>query len=317
MDKLIENGRKIDKALDSKAKRYVKFVTPLAALTNAKIEGDQALVQSLMSESLTTQAEIRQLTKRNRSEMKEPQAVKQIISQIAESNLGSSGTDFNRQVKLIAAMPKNEFDLLADYVYKHSNLTRDEIVNQIDGWTYEQKAAALKTIARSESAALLGRINYRFDVLDSIVDLEGLSKRLLTTEVQVQPPTPRYGYRVPSVVEEAGIEELFIESFDISLELYSDIQSAGLAEIASYAVLMGHRQRWQLSATAEQVFRSAAELDVIKSLKEQIAEVHPLISSKIEEIVNQAQIDGKKESPEKQSITKPARNKNRRTKSQK
>lgn len=315
MNELVISSGRIEKALPAESKLYAKYVAPLAVLADTTIEGSRESVQSLISGSTTPRSEKLQLTKDSRRELIEPLAVKQIIAQITDYHLGSSEDGFSLQVKLISASPKNEFDLLADYVYRRSNLSREEIVEQVDGWTYEQKAAALKAIVKSDFDSLFSRISYRFDVLDNILDLKKLADHLAPAEIQIQPPTPRYGYQVPSIVEVSGIEDLFIDCFDRSLTLYSDIQSAGLAEIAGYAVLAGHRQRWQFNVSAQKTFYSKSKLEAVKQLKEQVAEAHPIIWAALKDSSQDARNSRKIGQSKEKNTSRANRKRRRRTKS--
>ncbi len=315
MDKLTTNCRKLSKLLPNNAKRHAANVIPLAALVEAKVSGNGEAISRILSGSSTAPfGELRQITKQTRAELKEPQALKQIIRRIADTNLGVNSADFDRGVKLIAVSPKNEFDLLADCLYQYSNMARSEIAAQIDSWSYEQKATALKAVCGSNPRSVLNKVNYRFDVLDSLVNLKGLVEDLTPEEIQIQPPTPRYGYQVPDAVEAASLDELFIQCFDLSLELYSDLQAAGLDELAGYAVLSGHRQRWQFSTNGEPIFRYGAGSEAVRHLKEQIAEVHPLISSSIKEASTEVRSIAKKAPLAKRPTRRPAKKRRSRSK---
>ncbi|HLG90611.1 MAG TPA: hypothetical protein VI336_00380 [Candidatus Saccharimonadales bacterium] len=318
MDTLIANYRKISKTLPGSTRKYAAYAVPLAALVDANVSGNvEAISQVLSGSSAAPFGELRQITRRTRAELREPQALKQIIKRIADTNLGANSADFDHGVKLIAASPKNELDLLADCLYQYSNMTRGEIAAQIDTWSYEQKATALKAVSSSNPGSVLNKVNYRFDVLDSLINLENLVRNLKPSEIQAQPPTPRYGYQVPEAVEAAGIDELFIECFDLSLELYSDLQAAGLDESAGYAVLTGHRQRWQFAATGEPILRHRTDSAAVKLLREQIAHTHPLISSSITEIGFEKPKNDKKIQSSSRKSTSRTSSKKRRTKSKK
>src|SRR3990167_538205 len=282
MDKLAENSRQIRQALPKSESSYSEYVVPLSALVSAKIDAELDTATLNLSESSAAPIEeLRQITKKPRAELKEPQALSLIIKQITAANLSANSANLDDRVKLITASPRNELDLLADSLYQYSNLSREEIAAQVDSWSYEQKAQALKKLCKSRPQAILGKVSYRFDVLGSLVDLEMLSKKLKPLGIQIQPPTPRYGYEVPSAIEKAGIDELFIESFDLSLGLYSDMQAAGLDELAPYAVLLGHRQRWQLITNGEVLLAQTLSSALAKLLSQKVSEVHPLISLSI------------------------------------
>ena len=100
--------------------------------------------------------------------------------------------------------------------------------------------------------------------------------------------SPRYGYDMPSLVEEAGLEELFQKCFDLSLELYSTLQAAGYQLEAQYATLLGHKMRWKVTYNAREAFhfhelRTSPQghpgyRKLVLEMHEKLAEVHPLIA---------------------------------------
>jgi thymidylate synthase ThyX len=97
--------------------------------------------------------------------------------------------------------------------------------------------------------------------------------------------TPRFGYEVPKLVEEAGLTDKFEECFDTSLKLYSSLQSAGFSNEAQYATLLGHKMRWKITINSREAFhmlelRSAPQghpgyRKIARKMHEKIAEVHP------------------------------------------
>jgi hypothetical protein len=101
-------------------------------------------------------------------------------------------------------------------------------------------------------------------------------------QVQVQTPSPRFGYDVPQILDEAGIDELYLECFDESLKLFSILQQADRDDLTVYATLLGHKLRWQFSADAKNLallfeHKSSENYNQLtESLKETAAEVHPL-----------------------------------------
>ena len=286
MDKLATFGKRVNKSLDVPNQKYASHIAPLATLVDAKISGNPLTLKQLLSKaSATSLTELLQVTKQTGAQLKEPQALKQIIRQMAASRLGANSAAPGQGVKLLSATPRNELDLLADCLYPYSNLSRDEIAAEVDGWTYQQKANALKVFCESETRAVLKKIQYRFEITEDTLTLASLAQSLLGADAQFQAPSPRYGYRVPAAIEEAALDEGFIECFDLSLELYSDIQAAGLDYLAAYTVLAGHLQRWQFTLDGEGFFGWLANEPgskvIFEPLIEQIAEVHPLITESV------------------------------------
>ena len=100
--------------------------------------------------------------------------------------------------------------------------------------------------------------------------------------------TPRYGYEIPQLIEEAGLSDQFESCFDISLKLYSILQQTGHALDAQYATLLGHRMRWKITYNAREAFhlhelRTSPQghpgyRKLIMQMHEKLAEVHPLLA---------------------------------------
>ena len=100
----------------------------------------------------------------------------------------------------------------------------------------------------------------------------------------MQDLTPRNGYDIPEKIENAGLADLYQQSFDLSLELYSLLQAAGFNSQAQYAVLLGHRVRCKLTLGYEQVAKLHSSKNegfkmLAKDIKQQVSGVHSLMWS--------------------------------------
>ena len=72
--------------------------------------------------------------------------------------------------------------------------------------------------------------------------------------------------------------------FDLSLELYSQLQAAGYALEAQYATLLGHKMRWKVTYNAREAFhfhelRTSPQghpgyRKLVQQMHEKLAEVH-------------------------------------------
>ena len=208
-----------------------------------------------------------------------PQLISQALSKIGDSSLYNSVADSDKPVRLADARPRNELDLLADCLFPYTSLPGNEIISEIDGWTYDQKAKTFRAAMMDFNPAL-SEATYKFDALADRADLQALILNGSIQNLQVQPITPRYGYEVPDILEKAGAEDQFLDCFDLSLELFSNFQDSSTPKLAPYGALQGHKLRWQFSIDAaaiakmpDSVFRQA--------MLAKIAEVHPLICESI------------------------------------
>ena len=258
-----------------------QMTVPLAALVDAKISSHGPTIDQLLSKvPATALSEFKQIASQTRAVLEAPKPLREIIAQLSNSHLGTYGRD-DYSVKLISFQPRNELDLLIDCLYPQSNMAPDSIAAELDQWTYEQKAEALKAVIASKPDSVLEKTHYRFDIIEDLSIINQYIAQFHPDEIKLQMPTPRYGYRVPEEIEEAGLDGDFIKCFDLSLELYSEIQSAGHDELASYAVLVGHKQRWQMHINGWQALDQNSKVPsrasfLDKQVTAKIAEVHPL-----------------------------------------
>lgn len=276
--------------------RLLLPATPLAALCSFKVELSQKSVRRLSaallaSDSLELQWAAKQLYLAARQYWPDnfkapletetaPESLNNIIAKLADERLQFNSAD-TQAVKLLSAAPKLEFDLLADSIYPYSTLSLEEIIEEVSDWSYQQKYDSLKQTA-AEPGLLLDKINYKFDLITDHMLLEEVSS-LIGCNPQTQNASPRNGYDVDPALEDAGIDDLFIECFDESLKLFSTLQAADRDDLTVYSSLLGHKLRWQLSATAQEMKLlidhkgDQPYSSLIKAMREQIAEAHPLM----------------------------------------
>jgi len=210
-----------------------------------------------------------------------PEPLNNIIAKLAEGHLNTNSRD-SAQVRLLEALPRQEFDLLAETIYPYSNLSLDEITDEVSDWSYAQKYESLKQAA-ADPAILLEKIRYKFDLISDQIVLSEVINAAVVENVQTQTPSPRYGYEVPAFIEEAGVDELYIECFDESLKLFSLLQQANKDDLTIYTTLLGHKQRWQLKVNAQNmkaIFEhnpggNYAQLS--GAMLEAVSEAHPLV----------------------------------------
>jgi dTMP kinase len=211
-----------------------------------------------------------------------PVPINNIIAKLSEDRLMFNSGD-NNPVKLLEASPRQEFDLLAESIYPYSNLSLDEISEEVSSWSYQQKYETLKQAVVSDS--LLEKVKYKFDIISDQLVLNDFNELAYLSNLQVQNPSPRYGYDVPNLLEMAGIdEELFMDCFDESLKLYSLLQQADREDLLIYGALLGHRLRWQFTIDAKNLRLvldalpgAEATIALAEPIKERLSEIHPLI----------------------------------------
>jgi dTMP kinase len=225
------------------------------------------------------------------------------MKELAKKHLtGMHATTDDEAVKLVDYWPKNELVNVADMLYEHSNLPLEQLQSEVNSWPYSQKAEVFSAYMgerlnrRHRPGRALEKIHYSWDILCDYGIFRDLQRHRMVDDMNWQLLTPRYGYEVPKLVEDAGLTEKFEACFDISLQLHSLLQQAGYALESQYATLLGHKMRWKVTFNAREAFhlielRTAPQghpgyRKIGMQLYEKIAEVHPLTAEAMK-FVNQ------------------------------
>jgi len=217
--------------------------------------------------------------------------VKKLAGEYLPENYTGLGND---PVTLVDYWPKNELLLVPDMLYEHSNLSLDQLQTEIGNWPYSQKADVLKAYMgerlnrRHRPGRALEKAHYSWDIVCDYGIFRDLQRHRMVDDMNWQLLTPRYGYEVPKLVEDAGLTDQFEACFDISLQLYSVMQKAGYTYEAQYATLLGHRMRWKVTYNAREAFhlhelRTSPQghpgyRKLVNEMHTKLAEVHPLIA---------------------------------------
>ncbi len=226
------------------------------------------------------------------------------IQKLAKEYLPDSHSPETTPVKLSSYWPKSELELVPDMLYEHSTLPLGEIQSTTQTWPYTQKETVFHAYMgerlnrRHRPGRALEKAHYSFDLVCDYGIFRDLQRHRMVDDLEWQFLTPRYGYEVPKLVEEAGLADMFEQCFDISLELYSSLQAAGYQLEAQYATLLGHRMRWKVTMNAREAFhfielRTSPQghpgyRKLAQQMYEKIAEVHPLTAAAMK-FVNQGE----------------------------
>ncbi len=224
------------------------------------------------------------------------------LRNIANSQLSEAHSADFEPVRLLSAWPRNELDIVPDILYEHSHSSISELKKQAEKWSYAQKkivfdaAIGERLNRRHKPGRAFEKIHYSWDILCDYGIFRDLQRHRMVDDMNWQQLTPRYGYEIPTLVEDAGLSELFEKCFDLSLELYSLLQDAGYENEAQYATLLGHKMRWKMTFNAREAFhfielRTSPQghpgyRKIGQQIYEKICEVHPLIGEAMK-FVNQ------------------------------
>lgn len=217
-------------------------------------------------------------------------SVKELAKKYLPQNYGQQ----DQPVMLTNVYPNNEFDLIPNMVYEHSNLSLKEIKQEVEKWSYDKKEAVFMAYIgerlnrRHKPGRALENVYYSWDIVCDYGIFRDLQRHRMVDDLAWQPLTPRYGYEIPSLIEQADLVEQFEQCFDISMELYSQLQSAGYELEAQYATLLGHKMRWKVSYNVREAFhlhelRTSPQghpgyRKLVGQMHELLAQHHPLLA---------------------------------------
>lgn len=196
-------------------------------------------------------------------------------------------------VTLTEYWPHNELDLVADMLYENATLSAKEIKTEVDKWSYQQKVSVISTYMgerlnrRHRPGRALEKAHYSWDLICDYGIFRDLQRHRMVDDLEWQQLTPRYGYEIPELVEQAGCSDIFEECFAISLALYSFLQENKYDLEAQYATLLGHRMRWKVTLNAREAFhfielRTSPQghpgyRKLTQQMYEKLCEVHPIL----------------------------------------
>jgi dTMP kinase len=226
-------------------------------------------------------------------------SVKKLAKDYLPDNHAVSGGE---AVTLVDFWPKNELLLVPDMLYEHSNLSLEQLQSEVNAWPYEQKTKVFKAYMgerlnrRHRPGRALEKAHYSWDLVCDYGIFRDLQRHRMVDDMNWQLLTPRYGYDVPKLIEEASLTDQFEACFDISLKLYSLLQKEGYALEAQYATLLGHKMRWKVTYNAREAFhlhelRTTPQghpgyRKLVLQMHEKLAEVHPQLAEAMQ-FVNQ------------------------------
>ncbi len=226
------------------------------------------------------------------------------VRKIADELLPQSHSTDSEAVTLSSYWPRNELDIVPDLLYESTSLSLKEITKAVKKWDYDKKAKVLETYIgerlnrRHKPGRALEKIHYNWDLVCDYGIFRDLQRHRIVDDLEWQDLSPRFGFEIPQLVEDAGLTEQFEKCFDISAELYSTLQANGYTLEAQYATLLGHRMRWKVTYNAREAFhfhelRTAPQghpgyRKLVQQMHEKVAEVHPMLAEAMK-FVNQGE----------------------------
>lgn len=226
------------------------------------------------------------------------------VKELADKYLPAGYSSDYQPVTLTDVWPRNEIDLLPDMLYEHSDLSLNQIRSAVDKMTYHQKLDIFEAYMgerlnrRHKPGRALEKAHYSFDLVCDYGIFRDLQRHRMVDDLNWQQLTPRYGYEIPKLVQDAGLSIDFEACFDLSLKLYSNLQHAGYALEAQYATLLGHRMRWKVTYNAREAFhlhelRTSPQghpgyRKLVQQMHEKVSAIHPMLAEAMK-FVNQGE----------------------------
>lgn len=173
----------------------------------------------------------------------------------------SAASQASGEVRLVDYWPQHEFDLVPEMLFEASGLSVREIQRQVDGWSEDLKRAAFE-IYMGERLNRRHRPGRAIEKAHFEWELDGrdygtfrdLQRHRMVDAFEWQRLHPHFGYDVPELVVEAGLEPNFRRCFEVSESLFEELERAGCGDEAQYAVLLGHNMRYRFIANLRELF---------------------------------------------------------------
>lgn len=207
----------------------------------------------------------------------------QDLAKISEEMLPAGYANSSNNVKLAHTSPRNELEIVPHLLYAHADLSISDLKTITGDWSYDKKVSAIETYLKTKPNHVLNKITYSWDMFtDFATYLDFADTDKPNTKLQIL--TPRYGYDVPEIIEEAGLTDDYEDCFALSLKLHSLLHGSSRLSQAQYATLLGHKVRWQLNLTGDEVavlFKSSTAKkhgEIIALMRESIADTHPTVA---------------------------------------
>ncbi|MCA9325666.1 FAD-dependent thymidylate synthase [Candidatus Saccharibacteria bacterium] len=226
------------------------------------------------------------------------------VRELADEYLPAGYSEAGEPVTLTDVWPRNELDIVADMLYEHVDQPLRKIRDEVAGWHYEKRLSVFDAYMgerlnrRHKPGRALEKAHYSWDLVCDYGIFRDLQRHRMVDDLNWQQLTPRYGYEIPKLVEDAGLTDQFEACFDLSLKLYSVLQRAGHEVDAQYATLMGHRMRWKVTYNAREAFhlhelRTSPQghpgyRKLVLQMHEKLSQVHPLLGEAMK-FVNQGE----------------------------
>ncbi|MGD0284400.1 MAG: hypothetical protein ABSB12_02315 [Candidatus Saccharimonadales bacterium] len=212
-------------------------------------------------------------------------------TQLINKYLPKIKTDTDDTLTLIQYSPRNEINLIDELFYPHTDNSAIALKTALGSLTYENKLELFNITIKNAitkakpSKSILEKIFYEFDIVSDYEIICKLFENQIVRQIDWQDLTPRHGFAVPEIVDQAGVIDDYEQAFNTMLDLYCSLQVDNL-ETAQYATMLGHKQRVKLVFNGDDILKMTRLLkeketfpgthELMQQICNKIAEVHPL-----------------------------------------
>ncbi len=186
---------------------------------------------------------------------------KSAMSELAASLLPTEPEWDGRAVRLTDYWPKNELELAAPMLFDLCGLPLSSIrgvLNERDDHALvEAKILATymgeRLNRRHRPGRALEGAHFSWELVGDYGTFRDLQRHRMVDDLRWQPLHPAFGYEVPELITQAGCENLFRQAFAVADLLYAEVAASHPVE-AQYAILLGHRMRYQFTTNLRELF---------------------------------------------------------------
>jgi len=218
-----------------------------------------------------------------------------MMKRFVEKSLPDDSPEEAEKITLVDYFPKDELDLVPRMLHAPSKLSILRIMEVIGEWNTSKKLEVFakyignRRNRRHKPGRALEFAHYEFEVCADYGTFRDLQRHRMVDEWEWQHLTCDYGFDVPQLVQEAGLELKFRECFEKAGKMHQSLKVDGFTEEAQYATLLGHRMRYRFTMNAREAYhllelRTAPQghpgyRRICKEMHRQIAEVHPRVAA--------------------------------------
>lgn len=201
----------------------------------------------------------------------------------------------SKEVSLVDYWPKNEMDLIPEMLYSETNLPLNELRKKTDKLSKKKQEEIFKAYMgkrlnrRHKPGRAMEKPHYQWEITADYGTFRDLQRHRVVDQFEWQNLTVDYGYEVPNLVKEAGMEKIFRKCFSLSEKLYQKMIKGRFKEEAQYATLFGHKMRYRFILNARASFhfmelRTSPQghpgyRRIVNEMHRQLSKVHKRIGS--------------------------------------